>query len=560
MQRLARLVCCLGLLTLPVAAGAQMKPVLPPVGTPPVGAPLPNGASAPPALPEIGQSKVTFLDVASRIIRIPKAEAVPIGADRVRTVRPLNQELILVGEEGDYYLCRVLPPEEPASPLHKAWLMQAELEMRAADKQAYYTGRYLPAELPDVIPPFTEKLAFDRHDQGLPTSGRWQMSFDIGDMTGSGMLDIVLPPERLGASHPSIYLQQPDGTWRLWKEARWPSVQLDYGSVRVADFDGDGHLDIALACHFGETYILYGDGKGDFTRYVRLPRPNPIVSARALAVADFNKDGRPDVATLGELDIDIATQKVQHSGLVVVYLNQPDGWKAVTEGFPTEIQGDWLSAGDILGDGWTDLLLTSRLEGVTDLLMRNVGKGTAFTPIASKLVPPTAFIFANAAGPLDRFAKQSDVVLCFEEFNPFHREDDPSQACAIYRFHDAKGKLTLTPKPELLIKREVLYNNFKGVAIGDIDGDGRNDIAVICSDGTVKIFLQFPDGKFYENHPEIRLPNTDPFDVHIADLHHTGMGDVIVAGSPSGAERGGGVWVFSPHRPGAKPEQAKSSP
>ena len=556
MHRSVRFMLCLGAFSLALTAAAQMKPLVPPpaAGTPPAsGAPAPTGPIT------LVPSNRTLEDSAARILRIPKAEAVPIGADRVRTAPPLNQEMIVVGEEGDFYLCRVLPPEEPASPLHKAWVLQGQLEIREQAKKEYYADRFLATRLPDVDPPFTEKLTFERHDVGLPKTGRWQMSFDVGDMTGNGMLDIVLPPERLGAGHPWIYLQQPDGTWRLWQGVRWPSAKLDYGSVRVADFDGDGHLDIAITCHFGDTFVMYGDGKGDFTRYVKLPRPNPLVSARALTVGDFNKDGRPDVATVCEIDIDYATQKVQHSGLVAVYLNQPDGWKAVTEGFPTEVQGDWLSAADILGDGWTDVLLTSRKEGVTDLFMRNTGKGTAFTPIASKLVPPTAFIFANAAAPLDRFTKQSDVVLCFEEFNPFQRQDDPSQACAIYRFHDAKGKLTLTPKPELLIKREVVYDNFKAVAIGDIDGDGRNDIAVLTSNGAVKIFLQFPDGKFYENHPEIRLPNTDPFDVHIVDLRHSGKGDVVVIGAPSGAQAGGGVWVFSPQVVGAKPEQAKAA-
>jgi hypothetical protein len=549
MQRLINVTFCLFVSA--VTAVAQMKPVLPPAGTPPA-----SGTPAPSLPPMPVPRAVPLSELAARIFRIPKKMAVRTGPDRIRTTGPMRQELVVVGEEGDVYLARFLPPEDEGSPLHRRWLIENNREFHNQARVEYYADKYLATDVPDVDPPFTEKLAFERRDQGLPTSGHWQMSFDVADFNGDGLLDLVLPPARLGVSHPSIYLQQPDGTWRLWDQVRWPATKFDYGSVRVADFDGDGNLDIALTCHFGDTLILYGNGKGDFTRMVRLPKPNPGVSARALTVADFNNDGRPDVATICEMDLDQTTQKAQHAGLVVVYLNLPDGWKAVTQGFPTEIQGDWLSAADIDGDGWVDLLLTSRKEGVTDLFMRNVGKGTAFQPIASTQVPQTAFILANAAAPLDR-SKRPDVVLCFQAFNPFQRQDDPTQACAIYRFHDAKGKLTLTPKPEMLIKREVVYDNFKGVAIGDIDGDGRNDIAVITSSGAVKIFLQFPDGKFYQHHPEIKLPNTDLFDVRIVDLHHSGMGDVIVAGSPSGAERGGGVWVFSPHLLGVKSKQVR---
>jgi hypothetical protein len=554
MKRLTLMVMSLALAAATLPAAAQTKPPLPPLQPPP-GLPQVGDQPTPSGLPDVGAPHVTLQALRERIFRISKNNAVEIAPDRIRLTGPMQQEFTLIGEDGDFYLARMLPPEDPKSPLHAAWKMEQGRELRVAAKQQYYADRFLATRSPDVIPAFTKKIAFDQQDSGLPKGGHWQMSFDVADMNGDGLADLVLAPARLGVSHPSIYLQQADGTWKLWDKAQWPPLKFDYGTVRVADFDGDGNLDIALTCHFGDTYVLYGNGKGDFTRMQRLPKPNPTVTSRALTVADFNNDGRPDVATICEIDLDYATQKPQHSGLVVVYLNRPDGWKAVTEGFPTEIQGDWLSAA---------LLLTSRKEGITDLFMRNVGKGTAFQSIASNQVPATGFVFANAVGALDRFKKRTDVVLCFEEYNPFKREDDPSQVCAIYRFHDAKGNVSLTPTPELLVKREIVYDNFKGVAVGDIDGDGRNDIALITSNGGVRVFLQFPDGRFYENLPEIKLPDTDPFDVHIVDLQHNGKGDVIVAGSPSGNKGGGGVWVFSPHPLGegsaaASPRAAKRS-
>ena len=514
-----------------------------PAGTQTVASPAvpADGMAAP------GQGGPSIEELAARVLRIPKQDAVLVGADRVKGTGIMQQEFQLIGEEGAFYLVRMLPPEDPKSPLHRTWMAQQVEESLGIARAAYMADKYMITGTPDITPPFIDKLEFERRDTGLPKSGHWQMSFDIADMNGDGRLDLVLPPPRLGVSHPSIFLQQADGSWRLWSDVRWPQqgVKLDYGTVRVADFDGDGHPDIALASHFSHTYVLYGDGKGGFTRFVELPRANKNVSARSLVVADFNNDGRPDVATLGEIDLDIATNQVQHTGLVNVFLNLKDGWKTITEGFPTEIQGDWLSAADIDRDGWTDLLLTSRKEGVTSLFMRNVGKGERFQAIAEKQVPYSAFVFANAGAPLDRF-KSPDVVLCFEEFNG-RKIEDPTQACVIYHFHDAKGKPTLTPHQDVIFKTKVAYDNFKGVAVGDIDGDGRNDIAVISSEGERRIFLQYSDGKFYEERsPEIKIENTDLFDVRIADLSGDGMGDVIVMGSPKGSAGGGGVWVFHP--------------
>jgi hypothetical protein len=276
-----------------------------------------------------------------------------------------------------------------------------------------------------------------------------------------------------------------------------------------------------------------------------LPRGNKNLSARCLVVADFNNDRRPDVATLAEINLDVATNRKQATGLVNVFLNLPTGWKTVGDWFQGEIQGDWISEADIDRDGWVDLLLTSRMEGVLDLFMRNVGKGERFQAVASNQVPYSSFVFANAAAPLDRF-KSPDVVLCFEQFNA-RAAEDPAQACAIYHFHDAKGQPSLTPHPEVFVKRKVVFDNFKVVAVGDIDGDRRNDIAVVTSNGAVRIFLQAPDGRFYEERsPEITIGNTDPFDVRIADLYRNGKGEIIIMGSPRGNEPGGGVWVFSP--------------
>ena len=499
-------------------------------------------------MPTPGQQEGPSIEeLAARIFRIPKQDAILVGSDRVKETRLLQREFQLVGEKGSFYLVRMLPPEDPKSPLHQAWREQQVQESLSLAKAAYMADKYTVTGTPDIVPPFIDKLEFERRDQGLPKNGRWQMSFDIADMNGDGRPDLILPPPRLGVSHPSIFLQQADGSWRLWSDVKWPKqgVKLDYGTVRVADFDGDGHPDIALASHFSGTYILYGNGKGDFTRWVELPRANKAVTSRSLVVADFNNDGRPDVATLAEINLDLTTNKVQRKGLVNVFLNLKDGWKTITQDFPTEIQGDWLSAADIDRDGWTDLLLTSRMEGVTSLFMRNVGKGERFEPIAEKQVPYSAFVFANAAAPLDRF-KSPDVVLCFEEFNG-RKVEDPTQACVIYHFHDAQGKPTLTPHQDVLFKTKVAYDNFKGVAVGDIDGDGRNDIAAISSNGELRIFLQYSDGKFYEERsPEVSLGEMDPFDVRIADLSGDGMGDVIVMGSPKGTKGGGGVLIFHP--------------
>ena len=67
--------------------------------------------------------------------------------------------------------------------------------------------------------------------------------------------------------------------------------------LAVADFNGDGHLDVALPRNTRVT-LLYGDGTGAFPTSADFLGVFP---ALALTVGDFNQDGWPDLAATGSL-------------------------------------------------------------------------------------------------------------------------------------------------------------------------------------------------------------------------------------------------------------------
>jgi hypothetical protein len=117
----------------------------------------------------------------------------------------------------------------------------------------------------------------------------------LADMNKDGKLDIVLTSADSN-SNPNgvvgILLGNGDGTFQSTINTATPA--LGDISLAVADFNGDGKLDVAIG--YGDVLLL-GNGNGTFQ--------TPIIlgaSGLGIAAADFNGDGRPDLA-VGALTI-----------------------------------------------------------------------------------------------------------------------------------------------------------------------------------------------------------------------------------------------------------------
>jgi hypothetical protein len=68
---------------------------------------------------------------------------------------------------------------------------------------------------------------------------------------------------------------------------------ISTNSVRLADFDGEGRLDVATGSAMEpEVAIGFGDGEGGFGRWMRIAVEGGVNS---VAVGDLNGDGRPDL-------------------------------------------------------------------------------------------------------------------------------------------------------------------------------------------------------------------------------------------------------------------------
>lgn len=117
-----------------------------------------------------------------------------------------------------------------------------------------------------------------------------------GDFNGDGKPDVaVVGGPCLGSSGLLVLLGNGDGTFTTPPKTSLavPSVQ----SVAVADFNGDGKLDLAVVTDGSPDTVLILLGKGDGTFNAPIPVSlGASVGSYQAVVADFNKDGHADLA------------------------------------------------------------------------------------------------------------------------------------------------------------------------------------------------------------------------------------------------------------------------
>ena len=185
-------------------------------------------------------------------------------------------------------------------------------------------------------------------------------SVAVGDFTGSGKLDIV--SGNTATSSVSVSMGNGDGTFGSPQSYTVGAMEAAF--VVAADFNGDGKLDIATAANGATSVVsvLPGNGDGTFQTH----RDLVVTSGEILtdlAVADFNADGKLDLAIMGQ------------SSTILIALGNGDGTFQRPKSYPVGNDAEWATVGDFNGDGKLDLAVTNYVDNTVSVLPGN-GDGT----------------------------------------------------------------------------------------------------------------------------------------------------------------------------------------
>ena len=243
-------------------------------------------------------------------------------------------------------------------------------------------------------------------------------------------------------------------------------------SFAIGDVNHDGKLDVVSA-RDRSIDILVNQGSGALG-HVAFYRDESW-SVKDTKLADLNGDGFPDLV-LANAAIAGAT------GGVVVLANPGDGNFRPWFSFAAGSSPAAVAAGDFNRDGWNDIAVAnvtnatcSGAQGTIDVVLSQ-GDGT-FAPLVRY---GGGGYSAIAAADVD-----GDGTLDLVALDQIDSTSSTQMSSLNVLLNDGRGRF-VSPT------RYATGGTAPAMAIGDLDGDGRPDIAIASSRGTVSVLLNGP--------------------------------------------------------------------
>lgn len=360
----------------------------------------------------------------------------------------------------------------------------------------------------------------DVSDTNIPADNLAGNSMDAkaADLDGDGDNDLVIAVEFTGNK---ILINDGTGVFTDETANRLPAKNFDSEDIAIADFNGDGSLDIFIVSEDNQTNEYYlNNGNGTFTD---VGNRIPVTGiSNAVLTSDINRNGFPDII-------------IGNNGQNVILINNGNGFftNQTTTRLPSanDITQD-LARGDIDNDGDLDLLVAN--EDNNRLYINNDGNGFFINRTQTRL-PLTGNVEETREVDLADIDGDDDLDLYFANVILFQSGNSAQDRLLV----NNQGSYTDVTQSQMPAQN----TNTLDADFFDIDRDGDFDIVAgdfgsIDGDtenytGTnfAKVFINDGAG-FYTDRTSIYFPtdfSPKVVDFEIADFNGDGLFDIYVA-------------------------------
>ncbi len=344
-------------------------------------------------------------------------------------------------------------------------------------------------------------------------------SVSLADLNGDGLIDMALT----GQNTVSVFINRTvPGTTTSNFDVRFDRP-IGYSALHIVtgDMNGDGKPDLIDANVGSSTVSVFVNTFPSPSTSVALSAAQDSTTgsaAASVAVGDFNGDGKPD----------IAVPDPAHNAVSVLFnQSQPGAYESdfgAPQNFSTDSGPFAVAVGDFNGDGKPDIAVTSDTSNTVSVLFNTTIPGSSTANFS------TSEEFATGAGPrsiavgdLNGDGKLEIVVGNYSTntISVFYNTTTPGAATPSFA---PKQDFTAGTAP-------------RSVVLGDLNGDGRLDIATAnsgSSSASVLLNTTAPgDSTFSFSANQQYGVGAQPKSISIGDVNGDGRADLAVVSTTS---------------------------
>ncbi|WP_121357678.1 FG-GAP-like repeat-containing protein [Flavisolibacter nicotianae] len=342
----------------------------------------------------------------------------------------------------------------------------------------------------------------------------------LGDLDGDGRIDLVLPNYSSNSISVLRNLSTP-GVLAFTQKLEY-TTEDNPKRVAIGDVDGDGKPDLAVTNIGSNTVSVFRNistvGSIAFAPKISFPTGS---EPYGVVIRDFNGDGKPDIAISNDNSNSISVYRNASAVGMITFSGKED--------FFTGYNPQELDAGDLDGDGKPELTIANYASNSISVF-KNVSSSTdytiAFLPKVDFEVIPR-LLDLNGGRPVNISIGDMD--------------EDEKPDITVQRFGGSRvsilRNLSTSSDINFVVSTNLSVDFPAGLDIGDLDGDGKPDIAVTSTTtDLLSVFKNISDPvniSFAER--ANYTTNPGPSSVAIGDLDGDGKPDIVVKSQLSNA-------------------------